>query len=126
MAEEYIPGTCNLGKVETNRRKVSATVYFLLTVATGIIIYNGNQPQYFRLFIALPAAAFFICIQQVLNRFCVAFGMMGIYNFKNKRKGNIEKVKEPEWIKKDRNKALQMIGLGILGGIITGVIFYFI
>lgn len=109
---KYIPGTCNIGKQEMIKRRngaITAGISAVL-IATGLLV--AHLDKNWRLIIFLPLISFFIGIQQWYFKFCVGFGMKGLFNFGDL--GHVNNVEAQEMHKADRNKALKMIITGII------------
>jgi hypothetical protein len=123
-APEYIPGTCNIGKEEIKARRnvaIISTVIAIVLIAV-LLMFHTNKLWRFTLF--LPATSIGIGFQQWYNKFCVAFGLNGVFNF-----GNIGKtftVEQKENFQKDRAKAWKMISIGIIFGLLLAILFYFL
>ena len=117
----YIPGSCNIGKQEILKRKRFAMLAVVGTIcyAVGIVLIGGSQ--LFRLALALPATMAILSLQQVGNKFCVAFGLAGIFSFENGLQ-HIDAA-QAEYIKKDKARAVKMIVWSLLGGVAAGVLF---
>jgi hypothetical protein len=77
----YRPGVCNIGPAEIARRRRSAVAATLvaLAVAAGLVVSGIPAPA--RILLWPFAAATAISWLQVVRRFCVAFGAVGILNF---------------------------------------------
>lgn len=120
---EYIPGICNIGKKEIERRKFAAIFsFFLCILCIGLVQLLGLSKEW-RLLLFVPAASLGVSFQQWYFKFCVAFGIKGVFNF-----GNIGKsftVDQKEYFKKDRIKAWKMIISGVLFGFIVALIFHY-
>lgn len=121
--EEYIPGVCNIGKKEIERRKHAAIFGFALCLLCITLIQWFDADRVWKLLLFIPAASLGVSFQQWYFKFCVAFGIKGVFNF-----GNIGKtfsVEQKEYFRKDRIKAWQMIISGILFGVIAAIIYYY-
>jgi len=121
---QYIPGVCNIGKEEIKGRKKSVYFALALLVVVVLLIELLHANHLWRLIIFIPVASFAVSFQQVYFKFCVNFGMRGVFNF-----GDIGKTftsDQKEYYRKDRAKALKMIIVGVLIGIAAAVIYYFI
>lgn len=119
---EYIPGTCNIGPSEIKARRNSAIVFSTIAIALIILLPCIHAGKLWRVTLFIPAASAGISFQQLYFRFCVNFGLRGVFNF-----GEIGKtfsVEQKEYFKIDRMKARRMIITGIIFGIIVSVIFY--
>lgn len=121
---QYIPGICNIGKKEIERRKQAAIFSAILCVVSIVLLQWLNTAQIWKLLLFIPAASLGVSFQQWYFKFCVAFGIKGVFNF-----GNIGKtftVEQKEYFRKDRIKAWQMITSGMTFGLILALIYYFL
>jgi hypothetical protein len=119
---EYIPGTCNIGPVETKARRNVAIISAIISIGFIIILPIIHADKILRLFLFFPATSVGVGFQQWYFHFCVSFGMKGVFNF-----GDIGKtftVEQQENFKKDRAKAQKMIFIGILFGLVVTGLFY--
>ena len=120
----YIPGACNIGREEIKRRKMATIFSAVLTIAVIVLLLTLDTNKVWRLMLFIPAASLGVSFQQWYFKFCVAFGIKGVFNF-----GDIGKtfsIEQKENYKKDRIKAWQMILSGMLFGLIVALIFYFL
>jgi hypothetical protein len=121
--EEYIPGVCNIGKKEIERRKHAAIFSFALCLLCIALIQWLDADGVWKLLLFIPAASLGVSFQQWYFKFCVAFGIKGVFNF-----GGIGKtfsVEQKEYFRKDRMKAWTMIISGLLFGVIIALIYYY-
>ncbi|MBK7669680.1 MAG: hypothetical protein JNJ41_12135 [Bacteroidia bacterium] len=119
----YIPGACNIGHEEIKRRKKAAIFSIVLTITVIVLIFMLDANKIWRLTLFIPATSLGVSFQQWYFKFCVAFGIKGVFNF-----GDIGKtfsIDQKENYRKDRIKAWQMIISGIVFGLILALIFYF-
>ena len=123
-SDNYIPGVCNIGKVELEKRRQS--LYMALIFLAIIVLIPGwfNINHIWRLIVFFPVVAVTVSLMQVYFKFCVSFGLKGVFNFAES--GNISKVEEPEYVKKDKEKALAMIGISIIISVIISIIYYYL
>jgi hypothetical protein len=121
---EYIPGVCNIGKEEVKRRRSGAILAAILSgiVIAALLLTHAGKLWRFLAFV--PLASFGISVQQWSSKFCVGFGMKGIFNFKNA--GEFTSVEQQEMIKADRAKAIKMIVIGLIAGLVSTIIFYLV
>jgi hypothetical protein len=120
----YIPGVCNIGKEEVKKRRQAAIFAAILSfiVISALLFTHANKLWRFLAFV--PLASFGISVQQWSSKFCVNFGMRGVFNFKDM--GEFTSVEQQEMIKADRAKATKMIVMGLLGGLVATIIFYLV
>jgi Na+/proline symporter len=122
--EKYISGVCNIGPEERKRRRNGAIYSGILTIAEIIILSVFRVNPLWRLTLFIPAASLGVGFLQWYNKFCVAFGLMGVFNFGDI--GTTFSVEQRQDLKRDRTKARRMILLGIVFGLICAVCFYFL
>jgi hypothetical protein len=123
MTQEYIPGVCNIGPAEIKRRKIFSFIGYALFFIFLIVFIVFDIDPIFRLSLAFPAFYQSINYLQVVNKFCASFGLTNVFNFSDKL-DNTTKVEKAEFIQKDREKALKIIGLSILISILAGIAGY--
>jgi hypothetical protein len=117
METAYRPGACNIGSAEIARRRRSAIFLSLAAfVVTGALVAS-DVPPLGRILVFPFAAAAAVNWLQVLRRFCVAFGVLGVRNLG--ALGAAERVAEPAARSVDRRTALRMIVEGSLYGLIV-------
>jgi hypothetical protein len=113
-ARRSIAQRCNIGPAEIARRRrsaISASILFVLIAAVVVVL---DVPPVARLLLWPVATAAAVTWLQVVTRFCVAFGALGLENFG--RLGAQVEVDAAERAA-DRRRALQMIGEGALIGL---------
>jgi hypothetical protein len=103
---------CNIGPAEIARRRRSAIFASILFLILAIVVVALDVPALARLFLWPVATAVGVTWLQVVQRFCVAFGALGLENFG--RLGEQVGVDARER-SADRRRALQML---IEGGLI--------
>lgn len=105
---QYQAGVCNIGGAEVARRRQVAFlggVVFLGVAAFSIINdYSGIAS----LISFLPALIFAVGFVQSKKRFCLAYGLMGTFNFA--KLGSITKVEDKAALAADRKMALSILG----------------
>ena len=112
MSQEYIAGSCNIGKGEVRRRQVVALVgaVIYLTSLVGLISTDASGSA--RLSLFLPLMVFSIGFIQSRKKFCLAYGFLGTFNFG--KLGQISRVSDPIAKKADRKTALTILAQSIL------------
>jgi len=104
---EYLAGSCNIGRGEIKRRQFVAIVGAALTVFIAVELLRRGTPRSERLGIFFPAMMAAIGFLQARKRFCLAFGLSGIFNFG--ALGNVQKVISPQDRALDRKTALILL-----------------
>jgi hypothetical protein len=117
MTDQYVPGTCNIGREEITLRRRFGHVGLAVTAALAAALIRSDLHPAWRLTLALPAAGAAAGYLQARQRFCANFGFRGVYNFTTR--GHEQQVTNEEALAEDRRRALQIgatsagIGLGV-------------
>ena len=101
---EYVPGTCNIGEGEVNRRRIVAAIGFVLSLSALTTFITTDVPQNVRLGIFIPLLVMTIGWVQSRKKFCLAYGLTGTFNFG--KLGHISRVADPIARAADRRTAL--------------------
>jgi len=122
MTDQYIAGTCNIGKNEIRQRQVVALIGLFLSVSALVGFISTHAIQSVRLGIFLPLAVFSVGWIQSRKKFCLAFGFMGTFNFG--RLGKVSRVSDKAALAADRKTALSILfqSLG-LAAILTLIVY---
>jgi hypothetical protein len=107
LSQEYIAGSCNIGKGEIRRRQVVALAGAVISTTSlvGLISTDAARSARFSLFI--PLMIFAIGFVQSRKKFCLAYGLAGTFNFGGL--GQISRVSDPISKKADRKTALTIL-----------------
>ena len=119
---QYIPGTCNIGPKEIAMRKrasIYAAIFFVVLTA---LLFLLDIDKVWRFIIFIPAFTFAVTSQQWYFKFCVYFGLKGVFNFGDM--GQQFNIEQKENFKKDRIKVAKMMVAGLLFGAIITTLFY--
>lgn len=103
---EYLPGSCNIGPAEVRRRQISGIIGAVLSVAYCLISLSLHAPRGIRSLIFFPLVLTAIGWIQSRRRFCLAYGLKGVFNFGNI--GEASRVQDPIQRSADRSLALKM------------------
>jgi hypothetical protein len=109
---DYLAGSCNIGPSEIHRRYQVAITGGVLYLILGIFLVVSDQPTSARLIAFAPAMLASVGFIQARNRFCFAYGLMGVFNFDSA--GDVKKVKDPAALKADRAQALSIVFKGLV------------
>ena len=112
MTYSYIPGTCNLGKSEIQRRQFVALLGLLLTASIIFGLIGADAPTSARWGLFIPLMVFSVGFIQSRKKFCLAYGLMGTFNLG--KLGDISRVQSPEDRKADRKTALLILAQSAL------------
>ncbi len=104
---DYIAGSCNIGKGEIRRRQIVALIGLILLISTTAGLIGSDSAKSARLGVFIPALIFAIGFIQSRRKFCLAYGLMGTFNFG--RLGKLSKVATPEDRKADRKTAISIL-----------------
>lgn len=104
---DYIAGSCNIGPSEIHRRYQVAIIGGVIYTILAIALITTDQGTATRLIAFAPAMLASVGFIQARNRFCFAYGLMGVFNFD--QAGDVKKVKDPVALKADRTAALKII-----------------
>ncbi|MAT59803.1 MAG: hypothetical protein CMF23_17655 [Ignavibacteriae bacterium] len=116
----YVPGVCNIGKEEINKRKRAGIVGLILTVLTYSLFVYFEVSKGVRFLTFIPAVISAIGFLQARMRFCAYYGLAEMFNFDSLEKSN--KVDNNEFVRKDKKRARQIIYYSVLIGIGVGLI----
>ena len=119
---DYIAGSCNIGKGEIRRRQFVALIGLILTITTVIGLINVSAERSARLGVFVPAMIFAIGFIQSRRKFCLAFGLMGTFNFGSL--GKLSRVASPEDRKADRKTAISILVQALSLALIITLIIY--
>lgn len=115
---KYIPGVCNIGPAERTKRRQSGIVGLFIAMVLLVILLVIGAPKGWRLLLILPVSAAASGFLQDAFHFCAGFGMKGLYNVVNSA-GITDNVASEEFRQKDRRKALLIIGLSLVIGVVV-------
>ena len=118
--DEYESGVCNIGPDEIAHRLTLAHIGLLITLGFLALLIIIHVPLLARFSVALPAWGTAVAYLQAWRRFCVAFGALGVFNFGDV--GTTERVADPRARARDRRRALELVLLGLIAGIVAGAI----
>lgn len=116
----YIPGACNIGKAEINKRKQFGIVGLILTVLAYSLFVYFDVSRGVRFLAFFPALISAIGFLQARMRFCVYYGLAEMFNFDSL--GKSSKVENDEFVRKDKKRAKLIIYSSVLIGIVVGLI----
>lgn len=117
---QYQAGSCNIGGGEVKRRQLVAMFGAFFTISTLVGFITQDISKGARISIFLPALVFAIGFFQSRQKFCVAYGFMGAFNFG--RIGDVSKVQSPEDRARDRKFAVILLSKAVLlAAVITAI-----
>ena len=101
---DYIPGSCNIGEGEINRRRIVAAIGFVLSLSALTTFITTDVSQSARVGIFIPLLVMSIGWVQSRKKFCLAYGFTGTFNFG--KLGQISRVADSIARAADRRTAL--------------------
>lgn len=107
MSQEYVAGSCNIGKGEVRRRQVVALAGAVISITSLVGLISTDASGSARLSLFFPLMIFSIGFIQSRKKFCLAYGFMGTFNFG--KLGQISRVSDPISKKADRKTALIIV-----------------
>jgi len=81
MSGSYQSGVCNIGPSEIAQRKKVAMAGFISAAIFGVLVSLSGSHSPVRFAIFLPLLIGSIGLIQARKKFCLAFGLLGVYNF---------------------------------------------
>lgn len=111
MSQEYVAGSCNIGKGEVRRRQVVALAGAVISTTSLVGLLNTDAARSARFSLFIPLMLFAIGFIQSRKKFCLAYGFMGTFNFG--KLGQISRVSDPISKKADRKTALTILAQSI-------------
>ena len=109
---DYIPGSCNIGEGEINRRRIVAAIGFVLSLSALTTFITTDVSQSARVGIFIPLLVMSIGWVQSRKKFCLAYGFTGTFNFG--KLGQISRVADPIARAADRRTALMIFAQSTL------------
>ncbi|HWL08850.1 MAG TPA: hypothetical protein VNQ76_10615 [Planctomicrobium sp.] len=119
----YTPGVCNLGSAETRLRYAVGIAGILIAVLLGWGLIVAEVPRLLRLIVFLPAFVGTLGFLQAFSRFCVAYGIRGVFNV-SMSLGKQDTVEQAEFRKKDRKTAITIISLAVIVSMAATAVIY--
>ena len=120
--DQYIPGSCNIGVREIRRRQLVGGIGLFLTISTILGFYHQHASHLARFGTFLPAVVMFMGYLQARKKFCLAFGLSGLFNFG--KLGGTTRVISDSDRKIDRQAAIKlMVQAVLLAAALTAVVF---
>ena len=117
----YLPGVCNIGSREIMRRRAVGIAALVFALISGYTLYAADDlTKSARWGVFFPLFVSAIGFIQARNKFCLAYGLAGTFNFG--KIGDMERVFDAESKKSDRSKALAiLVQSAIIAGVTTAI-----
>ena len=119
---QYVAGSCNIGTGEIRRRQIVAIIGSALSVSALIGFISTSAEPSLRLGIFIPLAVASIGWVQSKRKFCLAYGLMGTFNFG--KLGQLSRVQDKAALAADRKTALVILTQSLsLAAVLTLVVY---
>ncbi len=119
---EYVAGSCNIGPREIRRRQLVGGIGLFLTISTIFGFSHQHASHLARFGVFLPALIMSIGYLQGRKKFCLAFGLSGLFNFG--KLGNTRRVISESDRKIDRQAAIRLLLQAVgLAALVTALVF---
>ena len=119
---QYVAGSCNIGTGEIRRRQLVAIIGSALSVSALIGFISTKAEPSLRLGIFIPLAVAAIGWVQSQRKFCLAYGLMGTFNFG--KLGQLSRVQDKAALAADRKTAVVILTQSLsLAAVLTVVIY---
>lgn len=119
---QYVAGSCNIGTGEIRRRQIVAIIGSALSVSALIGFISTSAEPSLRLGIFIPLAVASIGWVQSKRKFCLAYGLMGTFNFG--KLGQISRVQDKAALAADRKTAVVILTQSLsLAAVLTLVVY---
>ena len=118
---EYIPGVCNIGKVEIASRRRIGVISTVVAVVIAILLFAFPVLPITRIVLFLSVFAAASGFIQVRSHFCAGFGMTGLFNFGDEL-GKTDTAQQAEWRAKDKKRALTIVAQAVAIGLAVAVV----
>jgi hypothetical protein len=119
---EYIAGSCNIGKGEIRRRQFVALIGLILIITTAAGLIGSDSAKSARFGVFVPALVFSVGFIQSRRKFCLAYGLMGTFNFGPL--GKLSRVATPEDRSADRKTAISILAQALSLALTITLIIY--
>lgn len=119
---QYVAGSCNIGTGEIRRRQIVAIIGSALSVSALIGFISTSAEPSLRLGIFIPLAVASIGWVQSKRKFCLAYGLMGTFNFG--KLGQLSRVQDKAALAADRKTAVVILTQSLsLAAVLTVVVY---
>ena len=109
------PGVCNIGPAEIRVRQLSALAGIVLAAAFFILLRTLEVSQAFYALEFFPVVLFTTGWNQARSRFCIYFGIRGLFNFGGLTDSSSKSsIDDAAFRAADRAMALKLLGRSII------------
>lgn len=120
--EAYVPGVCNIGPEEVNKRLRIGYIGLALMIIFIISARIFEFPPIWKLALFAPTVYAISGFLQARQKFCFLFGFYGLFSITGKR----SRIQDATQHRKDRAMALRIVCQVVLGSGIISLLYYFL
>jgi len=124
MANEYIPGVCNIGEEEISRRRKLGWIGLAVAVVLFAVLFWVGVDVWWRLLVFFPAAFSASGFLQAHFGFCSGYARTGVFNFGMPGKTTV--VADEASKAKDRKKGSRITMYAVLIGALVALACVFV
>jgi hypothetical protein len=119
----YVSGSCNIGSQEIHRRYQVAILGAVLYLVMAAAFIFGDIPSSLKITIFIPAMMASVGFIQARKKFCLAYGLMGVFSFE--KAGATTSIKDPVALAADRAYAINVLLQSLIPATAMTLIFLF-
>ena len=120
--EQYIPGNCNLGKAEINRRYRIGYIGLVFAILIILILYFADASRIWRLLIFLPVFYGVSGFIQASKKFCYIYGFRQVFSLEGIR--SFKKINDQDSIQADRRTAMRIVISVFVTSVVITLLYY--
>ena len=120
--EAYIPGVCNIGPGEVNKRLRIGYIGLVMMITFIIVAEVYHFPPMWKLGLFAPSVYALSGFIQARHTFCFLFGFFGLSSTTGKR----SRIVDATQLRKDRAMALRIVCQVLVGSFIISFLYYFL
>ena len=120
--EQYIPGNCNLGKAEINKRYRIGFFGLAIAIFLVILFHFTDAPRIWRLFIFFPVFYGVSGFIQAAKKFCYIYGFRQVFSLEGIR--SFSKIKNEDFVKADQRMAMKIVIVVFVTSAVVTFVYY--
>ena len=120
----YIAGQCNLGTQEIRRRMNIGWLGVMFTFLVVLMLEIFDTPKLYRIIVLPTIGVALSGFLQARHRFCYLYGWRGVFSIMGRKK--FEKILDTAALKKDKNTAIKIVVMMLLGSILLTALYMII
>lgn len=119
---KYIPGKCNLGKAEVNRRYRIGFIGLIASIAFIVLFEIINPNPAWKLLLFIPVFYALSGFIQAKKKFCYFYGIKHVYSTEGIK--TFTPVNNDPYREKDTRTAYNILSLTFLGSVIITFLYF--